>query len=56
MFSFGKGMILGLAAGIGMTLAVKPMSKRDLRMIKRRAKQAFSSISDAADSMCCKLK
>lgn len=56
MFDFGKGMIFGVMAGIGISLLANPVSKRDMKMMKRRARRALCSITDAADGLMCKIK
>lgn len=54
--SFGKGMFLGIAAGIGLSMAVNPVSMRDIRKIKKKAKRMIRSVGGAADGICCKMK
>ncbi len=56
MYNFGKGMFLGLAAGIGLSLMANPMSKRDIRTMKRRMRRALYTVGDAAEGICCKMK
>ena len=46
MFNFGMGIVL----------MVNPMSKRDIRTIKRRARRVINTVGDAADGLCCKIR
>ena len=54
--NFGKGLALGIAAGVGISLAIKPVSMRDMRKFKKKARRMMQCVGDAADSICCKMK
>ena len=54
--NFGKGLALGIAAGVGISLAIKPVSMRVMRKFKKKARRMMQCVGDAADSICCKMK